>query len=554
MKNIFWGRTLSLILVICMVFSLVGCFSDKGNDIVILYTNDVGCAIDENIGYAGLAAYKKSMQARTPYVSLVDIGNAIQGKYIGTISKGTYIVNMMNRVGYDLAVPGNHEFDYGLEQLSSLIEQSKATYLAANITYKGEGENSLASMKPYKIMKYGNKKVAFIGVVTPKTLTQSLSSQFMEEDVYVYDFKSGSGGTKLYSTIQGYVNECRNKGADYVVVLSHLGDTSDAEPYTSTGLIAATFDVDVVLDGHTGSEISNRLVRNKNGKDVILSSAGSELSNIGKLVISQSGNITTSLVSGYKTKDDSFIQYYTELKATYEETLGQVVGICDKALKITDEQGIRTIKNRETPLGSFCADAYRIVSGSDIAMISADRIQSNLPVSDIHYSDILNIMPAGDSLCKIKCTGQNILDALEIASMTLESESVIDDEPIGESDNFMHVSGLKYTVDTSVEPTVVFDEFGVFKDITGERRVKNVMVLNANGAYTFINPEKVYTLASSSYLIKEGGGGINIFTNKTRVIDGGIPDYQVVLEYLNEHLQGQLSGRYSVLEGRIIVK
>lgn len=554
MKNIFWGRILSLILVLCMVLSLAACFSEKNNDIVILYTNDVGCAIDENIGYAGLSAYKKSMQAHTPYVSLVDIGNAIQGKYIGTISQGTHIVSMMNQVGYDLAVPGNHEFDYGLEQLSNLIGQSGATYLAANITYKGAGENALAGIKPYKIMKYGNKKVAFIGVATPKTLTQSLSSQFMEEDVYVYDFKSGSGGSKLYKTIQGYVNECRNKGADYVVVLSHLGDTSDAEPYTSTGLIAATFDVDVVLDGHTGSEISNRIVRNKKGKDVILSSAGSELSNIGKLVISQNGSITTSLVSGYKTKDDALVEYYNELKATYEADLSQVVGMCDTALKITDEQGIRTIKNRETPLGNFCADAYRFVSDSDIAMISADRIKDDLPVSDILYSDILNIMPAGDSLCKIKCTGKNILDVLEVASISLESEAAIDDEPVGENDNFMHVSGLKYTVDTSVEPTVVFDEFGVFKEVAGERRVKNVMVLNANGAYTFINPEKVYTVASNSYLIKEGGGGIDILTNKTRVIDGGIPDYQVVLNYLNEHLQGQLGGRYSVLEGRIIVK
>ena len=93
----------------------------KSDDIVILTTNDVHCAINgDNIGYAGLAAYKKEMEAANKYVTLVDAGDAVQGDVIGTLSKGEYLTEIMNYIGYEIAVPGNHEFDYGMEQLLNL--------------------------------------------------------------------------------------------------------------------------------------------------------------------------------------------------------------------------------------------------------------------------------------------------------------------------------------------------------------------------------------------------------------------------------------------------
>ena len=106
-------------------------------DIIILFTNDVHCGIEENIGYAGLVQYKKWVEEKTPYVTLVDCGDAIQGDTIGTVSKGEYLVELMNEAGYDLAVLGNHEFDYGMEQLSYLIDQSNAQYLGCNIENHG---------------------------------------------------------------------------------------------------------------------------------------------------------------------------------------------------------------------------------------------------------------------------------------------------------------------------------------------------------------------------------------------------------------------------------
>ena len=127
-------------------------------------------------------------------------------------------------------------------------------------------------------------------------------------------------------------------------------------------------------------------------------------------------------------------------------------------------------------------------------------------------------------------------------------------KPVGVSDMFMQVSGLKFTIDTSVNPSIEFDEFGMFKEVEGERRVKNVFVLNRRGSYIPINLNAEYTLASDSLITKEGFGGINVFADNTFVFDDTMPDYQVVLEYLNNHLEGRLGARYSTVEGRINIK
>lgn len=134
-------KLIALLLAACLMLGLMTtafAADEKSNDIVILYTNDVHCAVDDNIGYAGLAAYKKEMQAAYNYVALVDCGDSVQGDVIGTLSKGEYLVDIMNEVGYDFASFGNHEFDYTLPQLQKLIDKAKYQYLCCNLTYTGK--------------------------------------------------------------------------------------------------------------------------------------------------------------------------------------------------------------------------------------------------------------------------------------------------------------------------------------------------------------------------------------------------------------------------------
>jgi len=249
-----------------------------------------------------------------------------------------------------------------------------------------------------------------------------------------------------------------------------------------------------------------------------------------------------------------FDTYYEELKLTYEAQINQTLGICDKELSKFDIDGIETIRNRENLLGNFCADAYRILADADVALVPANRIQAGLPVGDVKYSDALKLMPMDGEMYKIKVTGQEILDCLEIACMYVEKEYEIDGKPVGVNDNFMHVSGLQFKIDTSIKSTVQFDEYGIFKDVDGKRRVKSVRILNDNMTYSPINPKEIYTLAADNLLIKEGIGGIDFLQNNPVEIGGGIYDHQVIIDYLNKNLGGEISTLYVMPEGRITVE
>ena len=217
----------------------------KSNDIVILGTSDVHCGIDQNIGYAGLAAYKKAMAEKYNYVALVDAGDAIQGDTIGTLSKGEYLVDIMNEVGYDVVVPGNHEFDYGMDQfLNVIVPKMKATYVSANFM---KGDKLV--FDAYKMMTYGSKKVAFVGISTPETLVKSTPTYFQDKfGNYIYDFCNDKTGDKLYKAVQSAVDAAKKAGADYVVAVAHLGTDAASAPWTSTDVIKNTTGIDALLD------------------------------------------------------------------------------------------------------------------------------------------------------------------------------------------------------------------------------------------------------------------------------------------------------------------
>lgn len=527
---------------------------DTTDDIVILYTNDVHCGIEENIGYAGLVAYKEAMEEKTPHVTLVDCGDAIQGDFIGLTSQGSYIVDIMNEAEYDFAVLGNHEFDYGMEQLENLIEEADAQYLGCNITYAGEGENVLSDLKPYDIEEYGDISVAFIGVSTPESITSSTPTYFMEDGEYVYDFASKSDGEELYACVQGYVDECKKAGADYVVLLTHLGDAEEYAPYSSVDLAQETDGVDVILDGHAHSTIPCMVEENKEGEEVLISSTGTKLANIGQLVITSDGNITTSLISSYAKKDAEMETFIAKINGTYEEDLKKKIATSDVALSCYSEDGIRLIRTRETGIGNFCADAYRTVAGADIGVVNGGGIRADLPAGDITYQNLFEVHPFGNTLCMVNATGQEILDFLEMCYRNVLPETAENGQAIGEDGSFQQVSGLKFTIDTSVESSVVVDENEMFLSVEGERRVKDVLVQNEAGMYVPMEPEAVYKVASHNYLMKEGGSGYSMFMDNELLIDEGMADYQVLVEYMTETLGGKIDASYAKPEGRITVK
>lgn len=550
-------KTLSLLMIIAICLSVVvGCNPTETaaqQDIIVLFTNDVHCGVDDNIGYAGLAAYKEYCESITPYTTLVDCGDAIQGGLIGTVSDGEYIVDIMNHLEYDLAVLGNHEFDFGMERLTYLIDKANAKYLGCNIKYSGSGTNAVEDIEPYEIIEYGEISVAYIGVSTPHTLTSSTPTYFMENGEFVYQFNNG-GEEEFYDCVQGYIEECEAKGADHIILLTHLGDLEEEAPYSAIDLIENISGADAVLDGHSHSEIPCRPVYDEEGNVVLLSSTGTKIKNIGQLTISAEGTITTGLVSQLDWKDETSDAYVKSIQAQYETAMNSVIATGELELSIHDENGIRLVRTRETAIGNFCADAYRFVTGADIGVVNGGGIRANIEKGEVTYADLIAVHPFGNMLCVIEITGAELLDALEVSYSVVKNSYAEDGHAVGENGEFLHVSGMKVTIDTSIETTIVYNENGMVESLGDARRVTDVMIMNENGEYEPLDPEKTYTLASHNYYLKNNGGNHTFFDDNKLLIDESIEDYQVLITYITEHLDGVIDERYADTEGRITVK
>ena len=265
------------------------------DDIIILHTNDIHCGIEDNIGYDGVMLYKKELKTKYKHVLLVDAGDHIQGGPIGLLSKGKDLIDIMNYMEYDIVTIGNHEFDYKVEQLIELNNTLNQGYICANFLFK----NKSKIFQPYNIVKLEeNLKIGFIGVVTPQSFTRTYLNNLVDKDGnLIYDFLIENNGKELYKKIQDYIDEIRkDKDVKYVIILSHLGYGGDVpEEFTSKGLLANIKGVDAIIDGHTHLEY-NSTYKDKDGKDVYISQAGTKFKKVGKLTIKDDGNITSELI------------------------------------------------------------------------------------------------------------------------------------------------------------------------------------------------------------------------------------------------------------------
>lgn len=543
----------------------------KADDIVILYTNDVhanitgGSSKAPTLTYEQVAWYRNNLQ--TPYSLLVDAGDAIQGEAISTLTHGEAIVEVMNAAGYDYATFGNHEFDYGMDQLlDTIVPAAKYQYLTCNFA-RLDG-TAIAGVKPYAIETFGSKKVAVIGISTPESFVKSTPTYFQDKDGnYIYTFAEGNNGQDLYDSVQKTIDAAKKDGADYVVAVAHLGIDESSEPWRSTDVIANTTGLDAVLDGHSHSTIPQEIVKSKDGKDVILSSTGTKLNNLGKLTISADGKLHSELISDREIeKDAKTKEVVDKIVAEFQALLNKVVAHTDVDLTTQNPEGTaRAIRNRETNLGDLCADAYRVTLGADIAIVNGGGIRADIPAGDITYNQIIKVHPYGNMACVVEATGQEILDALEMASRNTMAEYVsesVDENgnkvynAVGEMGGFLQVSGMKYTINTAVESTVKTDDKDFFVSVEGARRVQDVQVLNqTTNTYEPIDPAKTYTLASHNYMLKSGGDGINMFQDNKLLQDEVKIDNQVLIDYIVDSLGGNVGEQYKNLagEGRITV-
>ena len=546
-------RILGLILALLMLVGCAACAESAQpaleKDVVVLFTSDVHCGIDQGFGYAGLVAIRSSMEAAGNHVLLVDNGDSIQGEPIGTMTTGEALIELMNTVGYDIAVPGNHEFDYGMERFLELTGKASFPYISANFNKNGE-----LVFAPYVIKEFDGVKIAFVGVTTPKTITSSTPKYFQDEEGnFIYGFMQDETGEKLYAAVQSAVDAARAEGAAYVVVLGHLGNEDSCSPWTYADVIANTTGIDALLDGHSHDTDQVEML-NKDGETVLRSACGTKMAGVGCLRIGKDGKLSTDLFLWNNSVAAPELlgirnDVYTAVKTAQDalkEKLSEVVArtaveltINDPVATKDDGSPIRIVRRAETNLGDLCADAYRDQSGAQIAFVNGGGVRVSIKEGDITLNDILKVHPFGNAMCVIEATGAQILDALEWGARAVPSEN----------GGFLQVSGLTYEIHTYIESSAKADENTMFAGVEGEYRVKNVMVGGEP-----LDPEKTYTLASHNYMLKNGGDGYSMFKGCKLLQDEVMLDNQVLINYITGTLEGVVGEQYAEPygEGRIV--
>ena len=520
-------------------------------DVMVLFTSDVHCGIESNFGYAGLAMVRDAYKNAGYHVLLVDNGDSIQGEPVGTMTTGEANIKLMNAVGYDIATMGNHEFDYGMERFFELSKMANFPYVSCNFNKGGE-----LQFAPYVVKEFDGVKIAFVGISTPKTLTSSTPKYFQDENGnFIYGFFEDETGEGLYNAVQKAVDDARAEGATFVVALAHLGNEDECRPFTYADVIANTTGINALLDGHS-HDTNHVEMRNKARETVLRQGCGTKMEGIGYLKIAAKNGAMKAGVMMWNNDDFNATQLYqldtdvtkavAEATETLNAKLAEVVAKTDVELTINDpvavtEDGkaVRIIRNAETNLGDLCADAYRYVSGADIAFVNGGGIRVSIKEGDITLNDILKVHPFGNALCVCEATGQQILDALEFGAK---------DVP-GEFGGFLQVSGLTYEIHTYLPSTVKMDEKRMFVGVEGEYRVKNVMVGGEP-----LDLEKIYTLASHNYMLQGQGDGYTIFEDNVYTQESVMLDNQVLITYITEGLNGVVGADYAnpYGQGRIV--
>lgn len=529
-------RLLSCIVCICMVLCSLNAvvFAKDSETIVILYENDVHCAVE---GYSKLAAMKNELKSEYEYVGVVSSGDFVQGGTLGAVSKGEYIVELMNLVGYDAIAPGNHEFDYTISRLTELYELSETKYISCNFAKIGEEKTYF---EPYTVVSYGDVDIAYIGIITPETITSARPSQFRNENgEIIYTFNE----SRLYELVQESIDEATEDGADYVIALSHIGYDESGELNDVTDVIENTDGLDVVLDAHSHSVIEEKIVKDKSGDDVLLSSTGTGFENIGKLTIAN-GEFDTELVKTetYTKTDADVDAYIAEINESYAELGNRKIGESKVELITHNEEGTRLVRTAETNLGNLCSDALFFVTNADVSYVNGGGLRAPIKSGDMTFNDIYSVFPFNNRIVTAEITGQVLLDMLEMSMISYPQEDGA----------FPHMSGITFSVNKSIPSSIKVDENGFFTKVDGDYRVYDVKVLDKeSGNYKALELDKKYILAAADYYILNFGSGMSMFKDAKVVESEGMLDVEVLERYITDNLNGVIGEEYKDVVNRI---
>ena len=510
------------------------CWYGDKSDVTILYTNDVHTYIDKQspkLTYAAIADLKQSYQNAGKDVLLVDAGDHVQGTAYGSMDEGASIIKLMNAAGYDVATPGNHEFDYGMDRAKAIMKEADFPYLSCNWV---DLRTTLRVLPSVKVFVRGGRRIAFVGVTTPETFTKSTPAYFMDkaQRKYIYDIQGGEDGKKLYDAVQKAIDKAKLL-ADVVIGLGHLGVDPSSSPWTSEEVIAHTSGFDAFIDGHSHTVMENKQVQDASGKAVTLTQTGSYFANVGEMTIAADGTITTKLIPTHEGMDAGIAAMQTGWVNTVDDMLGEKIAVGDSDFYVSDPAtGKRRIRSAETNLGDFVADGIYTYFNEveklhcDVAIMNGGGIRADVPAGDWTFKTCKQVSPFGNVACLMSVTGKQIQDALEFAARFAGEDGK-------ENGGFLQVAGATYEIHTDIPNTVQTDEKNVWiGSATGTPRVQNVKIYDkTSGTYVPLDAGKTYALAGMNYTLRNLGDGFAMFDGAELIKDYVSEDYLVMSTY-----------------------
>lgn len=536
--------TAAMVMVMIMAMSVSALAGEMDGKLIILHTNDIHGhyeTTEEQLGIAGVAALRAQYEAQGADVLLVDAGDFSQGTTLVNHENGLKAAEYLVAAGYDAVSLGNHEFDFGQEavyNIAAVLEAGDVSVLDANILKEDTAEPVFGDRV---IFEKDDLRVGVFGLDTAEAQTKASPSSVA--GMYFADKE------EMFAIAQEQVDILKEDGCQYIICLTHLGVDEESIGRRSTDLAEAVEDIDLIIDGHSHTEIAGGQMVG----DTMITSTGSYLANVGVVVVDESTfEETASLISAadyaaqYGVYDEELTKMVAidvdEINAIYEGIFAET----KVDLNGERDPGVRT---EETNLGDFAADAY-LYSGReyvkeagldmsvDVALANGGGIRASIPAGEISMNTLYTVFPYGNTVTLVTVTGAELLEVLEASTFCTPTA-------LG---GFPQIAGAEYTVNTAIP----YENGAQYPDSTYYAPANpgaRVTITSVNGKP--FDLDATYTVVVNSFQA-EGGDTYYALTQASFVHDTAIVDADALISYVDS-MDGVIGEEYAKPQGRIKV-